>query len=215
MNESPSNQKSASALVCKSKFENPEFASLLNEWCEMLIVKIGAHIKEQLPVYLKNNLQNTCSVCEHIAECAKNRTKYVLSNPWLNSPSFILYHKDDLPKNIKNYLRSHSVASVREYEWYLIFKLPCLIDFHWDNLIKRASADKQGEDGKINLKKYAGAIELPALKLNAIIKNIFWNLIEKLKKDKESNFVLHRINERGEHCGEYYYLLAVESKVSG
>ncbi len=213
MKEAPMSQKNADTLYLQCGSKTPKFARSLNEWCTMLITQICEQINKQVPIYLQNNLQNTCPRCTKMQECTKERTKFILNNPNLNSPDFILYSKDNMPENIKNYLLSHSRSSVREYEWYLVFKLPRMIDFYWDKLFKRASAYKQGEDGKITLKKYAGPIELPALKLNALIKDIFWDLIDELKKVKHSDFALHRINERGEHCGEYYYLLAVESKV--
>ena len=212
MNESPNSQDNTLDLLRKSNPDNPEFANSLNKLCVNIITQIMTQIKEQLPIYLQNNLQNTCPTCRYMQECAKYRTKQILSNPEINRPIFILYHKDGIPEDIRDYLSSHANTSVKEHNWYLVFKMPYTIDLHWDTLVKRASADKQGEDGKITLKKYAGPIELPSLKLNAIIKDIFWDAVAELKEDKDTDFILHRINERGEHCGEYYYLLAIEPK---
>jgi len=199
-------------LSIKSDKKNPGFLDPLSEWCAMIVAQISKKTRDDLPAYLKNNLQNTCLACKHKQRCVQDRTKLILTNSEINTPGFILYHKDSIPEDIRDYLSSHANTSVKEHNWYLVFKMPYTIDLHWDTLVKRASADKQGEDGKITLKKYAGPIELPSLKLNAIIKDIFWDAVAELKEDKDTDFILHRINERGEHCGEYYYLLAIEPK---
>ncbi len=184
----------------------------LIDWCSDVVAKIATQIKSNLAIYLQNNLQSKCPKCKYIKQCAEDRTRYILTDPELNSPSLVLYDKESLPENIKEYLRTHAKASVKQYDYFLLFKMPRHIDLHWDTLVKRALSQSKNADGKIILKLHAGPVELASLKLNAIIKNVFWNSTEAINKNKKSMFNLERINDRGEHCGEYYYLLALEAK---